>query len=272
MEPRKGARSRDGIPTAVLESLNKGLYESANLVEWLAVDKVILLRHMATLHPSLADYFLDAAATWESSPSGIVGQYRQVGELLAGFKPFHPGAPGWELLAESKSDSLRGMACYCAAARSSNLNELFITCEAFISDPHFGVRELVWMALRPAFIGTGPMAFQQLHQVAKNENAYVRRFSSELSRPIGVWTPHVNWLKNDPEPAREMLTILKSDSSRYVQDSVGNWLNDASKSQPEWVLNLTANWTAESDSTATKYIVKRGLRTLARQRNKSKQV
>ena len=43
---RKGARSTKDIPQNILEQLNCGEIESANLVEWLAVDQVELLKNL----------------------------------------------------------------------------------------------------------------------------------------------------------------------------------------------------------------------------------
>lgn len=84
----------------------------------------------------------------------------------------------------------------------------------------------------------------------------------ECTRPCGVWTKHINILKQTPELAMPVLELLKNDSSRYVQNALGNWLNDSSKSQPEFVIELTNKWAKESNTKNTQYIIKRALRTL----------
>jgi 3-methyladenine DNA glycosylase AlkC len=73
-------------------------------------------------------------------------------------------------------------------------------------------------------------------------------------------------LKSQPEFAEELLAALKDDSDAYVRVSVGNWLNDASKSRPDWVEGICAEWLRESGSRATRHICRRGIRTLGSHR------
>ncbi len=107
-------------------------------------------------------------------------------------------------------------------------------------------------------------SIEYLTEWAKSGDENIRRFSVESIRPRGVWTKHIELLKQEPERALPILNLLKSDPSTYVQDSVGNWLNDSSKTQPNWVTNLCDQWSKDSDTKATSRIVKKAKRTIVK--------
>ncbi len=118
------------------------------------------------------------------------------------------------------------------------------------------------MTVRPKLVSNLNESIDILAKWTANEDENIRRFATEVTRPRGVWCEHIETLKQNPELALPILEPLKSDHSKYVQDSVGNWLNDASKNQSEFVIALCQRWETESDTKATKYIVKKALRTL----------
>jgi 3-methyladenine DNA glycosylase AlkC len=135
----------------------------------------------------------------------------------------------------------------------------------FAADPHFGVREMAWMAVRDATIASLDEALALLQPWALDPDPNIRRFASELTRPRGVWCAQIERLKAEPWVALPLLEPLRADPSRYVQNSVANWLNDASRTRPEWVEDTCARWLDENKGVPqTAYIARRALRTLAR--------
>lgn len=93
---------------------------------------------------------------------------------------------------------------------------------------------------------------------------HVRRLVSEGTRPRLPWAKKLQMFIDDPRPALALLEPLRSDESLYVRKSVANHLNDISKDHPELVLDTVERWLQESPTEHTRWIVKRGLRTLTK--------
>jgi 3-methyladenine DNA glycosylase AlkC len=146
--------------------------------------------------------------------------------------------------------------------RGLSLADRLAAIEPLARDRHFGVRETAWLGVRPAVEAELDAAIGLLANWSKHEHEGVRRFASEVTRPCGVWCNHLVRLKKEPEMALPILEPLKGDGAKYVRDSVGNWLNDASKSRSAWVRTLCRRWQRESKTPETAYIVNKALRTI----------
>ncbi len=245
------AMNVSGISTKRLNELNKGLSPTTKLAEWLAVDQATLLSAVAETYDLTA---LRQIA--EDLPNvSVPKQIAWIGQQI-------PCDGTSSALDGHVSDIVRCWACYARVAVCENLKDALHATQPFAIDPHFGVREIAWMAVRDRICADPILAVTSLVPWTASQDACMRRFASEATRPRGVWAKHIGEFKRNPEPARPLLDLLCSDSSRYVQDSVANWLNDAAKDNPDWVKTVCASWKRESDSKATAYIIKRAQRSL----------
>ncbi|QLI79104.1 DNA alkylation repair protein [Bacillus pumilus] len=265
---RKGARKGTDIPHDVLSLLNQGEIESVNLTEWLAVNHMTLIQHVlpsAGLDHRLGEVSSEIAK--QKAESGMKA-IRLIGQLLDGVlreENEEKQAKVLQVFAHHVSDSVRCWAAYMNKQSLSTLEEKLAYIQPFAADYHFGVREIAWMSVRESLSLQLDQSIEHLTEWAKSEDENIRRFSVESIRPRGVWTKHIELLKQEPERALPILNLLKSDPSTYVQDSVGNWLNDASKTQPNWVTNLCDQWSKDSDTKATSRIVKKAKRTIVKE-------
>jgi 3-methyladenine DNA glycosylase AlkC len=255
LEHRKGAIRLADIPKPVREGLNAGTLESVNLTEWLAVDSMTLLgKTLPSLKLKQSKSLLEAAQEFASL--GVMQRTEKIAGLL------EAANVQLELLATHKSDTVRCWAAYIAVTRAKTLKAKLEAIKPYAADSHFGVREIAWMAWRPNLIADLEPGLKLLVAWTKSDDANVRRFASEASRPRGVWCAHIQTLKDKPELAIQILEPLRSDDARYVQASVANWLNDASKTRADWVEETCARWLEESPTKETKWLVNRALRSL----------
>ncbi|KOE97547.1 DNA alkylation repair protein [Stenotrophomonas geniculata] len=236
-----------------LHALNTGSVAATHLAECLAVDFAALLQVVA---PALAPEALQRMQ--DASGKGITLRMALAAQLL---REAGQGDPvQWQ---DHASDTVRGWACYLIGSDArATLAEKLQQMRTLADDPHFGVREWAWLALRTDIVAAPMQALEYLQPWTQENSPYLRRFACEALRPRGVWATHIALFKQHPEHALPMLEALADDPERYVQDSVGNWLNDAGKTQPKWLRELCTRWQHERHSDANAYIRKRALRSL----------
>jgi 3-methyladenine DNA glycosylase AlkC len=264
LENRQPARTVREVPADVRRALERGEGETKNLVEWLALSTRTLVRHVG-VELDLDRAELDAAFA-PYAELGVMqrlsGAGRALRKVAGGGRA---GARRFERLATHRSDVVREFAAaWLADEPELDLAVRLERARRFALDPHFGVREMAWVAIRAHVARELERGLELLQPWVRDGAAGVRRTAIEGTRPRGVWTAHIERLKCEPELAQRLLEPVRADPDRYVQNSVANWINDAAKSRPDWARAICARWTKRSRSAATAYVVKRGLRTLAR--------
>ncbi|HEY1192551.1 DNA alkylation repair protein [Flavobacterium sp.] len=260
---RKGARSTKDIPTWVLEQLNRGEIETANLVEWLAVNQTKLLENvlkesdrMEYLDPILTD-----VRNLKKQTVNTINEAIGTGILAESI--LNNDSDILSIISKHKSDVVRCWSAYTIGKNQEfKIEEILAQIQFLAADKHFGVREISWLAIRSSIIRNLEESLEILLSWTSSEDENIRRFATEATRPRGVWCEHIEKLKQEPELSLKILNALKSDPSKYVQDSVGNWLNDASKTRPDFVKDLCEKWKKESATKETLYIIKKALRTI----------
>lgn len=262
---RKGAQKVAEIPDDVLALLNAGKIPTVNLTEWLAVDHSQMVKRVFPemgIDATMVNEVVDEIGR-QKKPSTMT-VIKVVGSLLhAKYANTSQYATLFQQLSTHLSDSVRCYACYFVALNSAiPLVDKLSLLKPLVADHHFGVREVVWMALRPEMSDNLNICIPLMEQWAESDNPNIRRFSCEALRPRGVWCTHIEALKETPEIYLPVLEKLRADHSRYVQDSVGNWLNDASKSRPDFVAAVCERWEKESPIKETRYIIKKASRTI----------
>jgi 3-methyladenine DNA glycosylase AlkC len=261
---RRGAARIALIPPEVLAALGEGHVPTVNLNEFLALD-------LARLAPAVAARIgLDPQAERLQDTLAMLPAFRPMQRHVHVARALHDlTAPRPDrdavahALATHPSDVARSWAAQWIAFADMPLHDRLASVRRFAADPHFGVREMAWMAVRDAVAAEVDEAVRLLGAWVTHPDANIRRFASELTRPRGVWCAQLESLKAEPWRGRPLLEPLRADASRYVQNSVANWLNDAAKSQPDWVREVCAAWSRGRVAPETAYIVRRAQRSLA---------
>lgn len=251
---RKGAVRPADVPVEVRRALSLGTASSVNLAEGLAVEFHTLL---GSACPGVGEPAIERMR--EAAGDGITRRMRLAGELL--LERFGAGVIG--PLSGHGSDTVRGWACMVVGLVPGwGLERRLEEIRPLADDAHSGVREWAWMGVRGAIASEVDRAIAALVPWVSSHRPWLRRFAVESTRPRGVWCAHIEALKSDPGRGLVLLEPVRSDPERYVQDSVGNWLNDAGKSAAEWVRTVTGRWERESGTAATARIMSRARRNL----------
>lgn len=227
----RGARRLRDVDAPIRGLLEAGA-ESRTHIEQMAID-----------FGTLAETVLPANAACDPRlrNGGFITRMKIGGELAWACH----GDRLFDLATQWTSDTCRGWAAFAVPLTARPLREQLNLAARFADDGHFAVREWAWLGVRPTVSRDPVQAVIELSSFAQAKSERVRRFASEVSRPRGVWSTHIPQLKTQPELATELLDILALDESRYVATSVGNWLNDAARSRPDFVIEFCARWIAE---------------------------
>ena len=264
---RKGAVRVAAVPPNVLDALSDGHIASVNLVEFLALDLARLAGSVA-LHIDLEPDAQRLADTLAMLPDlKPMKRHGQIARALYDLAATHPDRDAVaHALAAHPSDTARCWAAQWIGFAGLDLRAQLAAVRRFAADPHFGVREIAWMTVRSAVVAEPDRAIELLVPWTAEPDANLRSFASELTRPRGVGCAQIERFKTEPGRGLPLLDPLRADPSRYVQNSVANWLNDAAKSQPRWVESVCERWQAASAAPpmpATQYIVRRARRSAA---------
>lgn len=264
VETRKGARRRSDVPPGVLARLASGEIETVNLMEWLAADMAALARAVAASFPTsdLRDSLL--AASIQMAGTGVTARLSLAGRAIASALPTLD-KPEFQKLAGHRSDLVRQWACYAVndPVLPLSFTQRLGHTRRFAADRNMTVREAAWMALRPHVLSDVKQALFDLEPLTRDADPGIRRLAIESTRPRSVWGAHIELLKREPNWAVGLLENTRADSAKYVQLAVGNWLNDASKTRPDWVADLCRQWSLAQDR-RTEFIVKRAMRSIRR--------
>lgn len=284
---RPGYSSFAAIPRDLRTRLSRAEESTRTLAEMLAIDFAIYL-------PIIDSRVSEADARACQDAGGITRKIAMAAEVIA--RIGDPRAA--DKLAKHPTDLARGIAAYVVGvhasraiaqldtndakgavgggAKADNARRTIVTdainaVRPLADDEHSGVREWAWMGIRPLLARDIEHSIAALEPWTRDASPNIRRFATEATRPRGVWCAHIAALRADPSLGLPLLEPLKADPTKYVQDSVANWLNDASKDDEKFVRTLTTRWTKDAAklsksnpaaAKATTRIITRALRTV----------
>ncbi len=115
-------------------------------------------------------------------------------------------------------------------------------------------------SIRPFIEKYPDRTLAQLRAWTRDPSPHVRRLVSEGTRPRLPWASRLRALQRNPQPALELLELLKDDPALYVRRSVANHLNDIGKDHPELLTATARRWLQDAGPERA-WIVRHALRS-----------
>ncbi|MDL2229712.1 DNA alkylation repair protein, partial [Treponema sp. OttesenSCG-928-L16] len=122
-------------------------------------------------------------------------------------------------------------------------------------------------AMRPLLLKDRKNVFRRVKKWSKDKNVHLRRLSSECLRIRLPWSSKIYVSIEEFESYKEILFNLRNDTSKFVQKSVGNNINDLYKEFPEKAEEIISEWRASGPTKETEWIINHGLRSERKKRN-----
>lgn len=135
-----------------------------------------------------------------------------------------------------------------------------LSMEALHYFTKFGSSEF---AIREFIKRDANQTLQVMKKWARDKNHHVRRLASEGSRPRLPWSFKLDEIIKNPKLTAPILEQLKEDDELYVRKSVANHINDFTKDNKEFALQLVSKWNLKNEHSV--WIVKHACRNLIKQ-------
>ena len=129
---------------------------------------------------------------------------------------------------------------------------------AFLEE--FTQRHTGEFAIRPLLAANPALTLARMQAWSGHESVHVRRLASEGMRIRLPWAKKLDVTQANADQVIAILTNLRHDTSKFVQKSVGNNLNDLYKENPAMAAAIIDAWLAAEPSAATLWIIKHGQR------------
>ena len=107
---------------------------------------------------------------------------------------------------------------------------------------------------------------KQMKIWSRSKNEHIRRLASEGCRPRLPWAMALPEYKRDPSAVLEIILNLINDESLYVRRSVANNLNDISKDNPDFIIEIAEQYLGSSRE--ADWVIKHACRGLLKQGHK----